>query len=73
MTVSIETKVGLCLHVLRNVTGPAKIDHVSTKDCRFLACLLYHNLITIKYTTATNSLSQPQNLMGFLLRLTEMG
>ena len=25
------------------VTGPAKIDHVSAKNRRFLACLLYHN------------------------------
>ena len=48
------------------VTGPAKIDHLSAKDCRFLACLLYHNLITI-YTIATESLSLLQNLMRFLL------
>ena len=34
------------------VTGPAKIDHVSTNNCRFLVCLLYHNFITI-YITAT--------------------
>ena len=37
------------------VSGPAKIDHVSTKNCRFLACLLnnylyYYNKIFI--TTA---------------------
>ena len=57
---------------LTNVTGPAKIDHVSAKNCQFLACLLYHNLITI-YTTATKSSSLLQNLMGFLLQLTEMG
>ena len=57
----------------QNVTGPAKIDHVSTKkDHRFLTCLLYHNLKTI-YTTTTKSLSLLQNLMGFLLQLTEMG
>ena len=47
------------------VTGPAKIDYLSTKNHRFLACLLYHNLITI-YTTAT------KNLMSFLLQLMEM-
>ena len=54
------------------MTMPAKIDHVSAKNHRFLACLLYHNLITI-YTTATKSSSLLQNLMGFLLQLTEMG
>ena len=57
---------------MTNVTGPVKIDHVSTKNPRFLACLLYHNLITI-YATATKSSSLLQNLMGFLLQLTEMG
>ena len=30
------------------VTGPVKIDHLSIKNHRFLACLLYHNL-TIYY------------------------
>ena len=54
------------------VTRPAKIDHVSTKNRRFSACLLYHNLITI-YTTATKSSSLLENLMGVLLQLTEMG
>ena len=53
------------------VTKPAKIDQVSTKNRRFLVCLLYHNL-TI-YTTTTKSSSLLQNLMGFLLLLTEMG
>ena len=53
------------------VTRPAKIDHVSAKNRRFLACLLNHNLITI-YTTAIKSSSLLQNLMGFLLQLTEM-
>ena len=53
------------------VTGPAKIDHVSAKNRRFLACLLYHILITI-YTTATKSSSLLQKLMGFLLQLTEI-
>ena len=53
------------------VTRPAKIDHVSAKNRRFLACSLYHNLITI-YTTATKSSSLLQNLMGFLLQLLEM-
>ena len=52
------------------MTGPAKIDHVSAKNCRFLACLLYHNLITI-YTTATKSSSLLQNLIDVLLQLTE--
>ena len=54
------------------VTEPAKIDHVSTKNLQFLACLLYHNLITI-YTTTTKSSSLLQNSMGVLLQLTEMG
>ena len=38
------------------VTGPAITDHLSTKNRRFLAHLLYHNLITI-YTTAIKSSS----------------
>ena len=50
---------------------PSKIDHVSTKNRRFLACLLYHKFIIV-YTTATKSLPLLQNLMGFLLQLTEM-
>ena len=54
------------------VTRPAKIDHLSAKSCQFLACLLYHNLITI-YTTATQSSLLLQNLMGFLLKLVEKG
>ena len=45
------------------VIGPVKIDHVSTKNGRFLPCLLYHNLITI-YTTATKSSSLLQNLLS---------
>ena len=53
------------------VTRRAKIDHVSAKNCRFLACLLYHNLIT-SYTTATKSSPLLQNLMGFLQQLTEI-
>ena len=53
------------------VTGPANINHLSTKNRRFLACLLYHNLITI-YITAIKSFSLLKNLMGFLLQLTEM-
>ena len=48
------------------VTGPAKIDHLSTKNRQFLMCLLYHNLITI-YTTAIKSSSLLQTLTGFLL------
>ena len=59
----------VCVYIY--VTGPTKIDHVSTKNRQFLACLLYHNLITI-YTTATTSSSLLQNLMGFLLQLMEM-
>ena len=41
------------------------------KKSPILACLLYHNFITV-YTTATKSLSLLQNLMGFLLQLMEM-
>ena len=48
------------------VTGPAKTDHLSTKNRQFLMCLLYHNLITI-YTTAIKSASLLQTLTGFLL------
>ena len=58
--------------MLTFVTGPVKIDHVSTKKLPILLYLLYHNLITI-YTTATKSSSLLQHLMGFLLQLTEMG
>ena len=61
----------LMSHPPSNVTKPAKIDHLITKNHRFVACLLHHNLITI-YTTATKSSSLLQNLMGFLLQLTEM-
>ena len=53
------------------VTGPVRINQLSAKKHQFLECLLYHNLITI-YTTATESLSLLQNLMCFLLQLTEM-
>ena len=42
------------------------------KNRRLLACLLYHNLITI-YNTATKSSLLLQNLVGFLLQLMEMG
>ena len=52
--------------------GPAKIDHLRAKNRRFLACLLYHNLITID-TTETKSSSLLQNLMGYLMHVTEMG
>ena len=38
------------------------------KNRRFLACLLYHNLITI-YTIATKSLSLLQNLKAFFCTL----
>ena len=54
------------------VTGLAKIDHLSAKNCQFLTCLLYHNLTTI-FTTAIKSSSLLQNLMGVLLQLMEMG
>ena len=36
--------------------GPAKIDYLMAKNRRFLACLLYHNLIII-YTTEMKSSS----------------
>ena len=54
------------------VTAPAKIDHLSAKNRQFLACLLYHNLITI-YTTAMKSSSLLQNFTGFLMQVVEMG
>ena len=41
------------------------------KKLLILPCLLYHNLITV-YTTAAKPSSLLQNLMGFLLQLTEM-
>ena len=28
----------------KNVTEPAKINHVSTKNCQYFPLLLYHNL-----------------------------
>ena len=42
------------------VTGPAKINHMSAKNCRFFSFLLYHNLWTI-YSTKIKSLSLLQN------------
>ena len=56
----------ICIHTY--VTGPGKINHVSTKILPILFTLLYHNLITI-YTTATKSSSL---LEGFHLKLMEM-
>ena len=53
------------------VTWPAKIDHLSTKNCQVCWSLIYHNLITI-YTTATKSSALLQNLMGFHLKLMEI-
>ena len=53
------------------MTGPVKIDHMSTENHQFLLSLLYHNLTTI-YTTIAKSSSLLQNLMGFLLQLTKM-
>ena len=53
------------------VTGPVTIYHLNVNNHQFLLSFLYHKLITI-YTTATKSLSLLQNLMGFLLQLTEI-
>ena len=50
------------------VTGPVKINHVSTKTCRFFVFAL---LITI-CTNKIKSLTLMQNLMGFLLNFREM-
>ena len=52
--------------------GLRKSTMWAQKNRRILACLLYHDLITV-YTTATKSSSLLQNFMGFLLQLTEMG
>ena len=51
-------------------TGPAIIDHLSAKNVDFLD-LFYHNSKTI-YVNTTKSSSLLQNLVGFLLQLTEM-
>ena len=51
------------------MTGPAKIKHLSTKNCQFLY-LLHYNLITI-YANTTKSFPLLQNLMDFLLKFTE--
>ena len=53
------------------VTKPARIIHVSAKIADFLS-LLYYNLITI-YTNQIKCLLLVQNLIGFLLQLTETG
>ena len=42
------------------------------KKCQFSLLLLYHNLMTIYITTSKPS-SLLQNLMGFLLQLTQSG
>ena len=42
------------------------------KFTNFFSFLLYHNLITI-YTTTTKSSSLLQNIIGYLLQLTELG
>ena len=42
------------------------------KNHQFFPSLLYHNLRTV-YTNAIKSLSLLQNLMGYLLKFTEMG
>ena len=52
------------------VTGPVIINHVSAKIANFLS-LLYYNLATIN-TNKIKSLALLQNLMGFLLKVTEM-
>ena len=72
LRVSGQTMYSYIAVLILYVTGPAKIDHLSAKNHRLLACLLHHNLITI-YTTGTKSSSLLQNLMGFLLQLTEKG
>ena len=53
------------------VNRPAIIDHLSAKNFHFVLHLLHRNLITI-YTNTTMSFLPLQNLMGFLLQLTEM-
>ena len=57
--------------IMALVTRPAKINHVSTENRRFFPSLLYHNLQTL-CTNKIQSLSLLQNLMGFLLKVTEM-
>ena len=54
------------------VTGPAKINHVSTKKSPIFSSLLYHNLQII-YSNKIKSLSLLQNLLGFLLKFRELG
>ena len=51
-----------------NVTGPVKINYVSAEKS---PSLLYHNL-RATCTNKINSLWLLQNLMGFLLKFTEM-
>ena len=53
------------------VTGPVKINHVSAKKLPIVLSLQYHNLQT-NCTNTIKPLSLLQNLMGFLLKLTEM-
>ena len=55
------------------VTGPATINHVSTKNCRFFCLCLIITCELLIYTNEIKSLSLLQNLMGFLLKFTEMG
>ena len=51
-----------------HMTGPAKIDHVSAKKSpNFCIC----SIITI-HTNTIKSLPLQQNLMGFLLKFTEI-
>ena len=52
------------------MTGPARIDHVSTKMSIF-SYLLHHNLIAC-YTNTTKSLSLLENVVGFLLQFMEI-
>ena len=53
------------------VTGPEKIDHMSTNKIPFLS-LLYYNLLPTNIN-ATKSLQLLQNLMGFLLQFKKSG
>ena len=54
------------------MTRPAKINHVSAKKSPIFLSLLYHILQTV-YINTIKSLSPLQNLMGFVLKFTEVG
>ena len=54
--------------------GLRKLTMWVQKNRQLLACLLYHNFIKFNiYIIATKFSSLLQNLMGFLLQLSEMG